>query len=192
MKIADDAGHGGSDPGAVDDLEKRLGDDEIYEDEIYSEESDINLRAAKIFKEKAEQRGHEVIMTRNEDKYVKLHSRSNIANKHNVDVFVSFHCNAVNNGGVSGIETLYWHKSKVSPELARCVQKELVKVSDSPDRGIKPRDNVHVLKATNMAAVLVELGFITNNKEEKLLSEDEYLHLLTEAVLKGVENYARE
>ena len=88
MKITDDAGHGGSDPGAVDPKEVEK-EDGIYEDEIYSEESDINLKAAKIFKEIAEFKGHEIIMTRKEDKYIPLYQRSDLANKEKTDIFVS-------------------------------------------------------------------------------------------------------
>jgi N-acetylmuramoyl-L-alanine amidase len=66
-----------------------------------------------------------------------------------------------------------------------------MKVADTPDRGIKSRDNLHVLEETDMPAVLIELGFISNPAEEKLLNEKEYLYLLCEAVLNGVVDYAR-
>lgn len=186
-KVCDDAGHGGSDPGAIDPKEK-LGDDGIYEDNIYSEESDLNLEFSKIFREEGKKE-YEIISTRTEDKYIKLSKRCNIANVEKTDIFVSFHCNAAGPESARGIETLYHPKSKEGKKLAAAIQKELIAATDTPDRGIKERDNLYVLNKTHMPAVLIEMGFITNTEEERLLNDRAYQKKLIEAVLKGIRKY---
>lgn len=195
MKIAVFAGHGGSDPGAVDPIELEENDG-IYQDDIYSEESDINLAAALILQPMLEQKGHEVLMGRTEDVYVNLYDRVDLANENNVDLVISLHANAAASSNAEGIETLYYSSAKFTSRkgkrLASLVQKRLIDVTDTPDRGIKGREKLWVLRKTNMAAVLVEMGFITNLREEKLLNEREYLYLLMEAVAAGVEDYIKE
>jgi N-acetylmuramoyl-L-alanine amidase len=62
-------------------------------------------------------------------------------------------------------------------------------MKDVVDRGIKPRDDLFVLKYTAMPAVLVELGFISNIEEEKRLNDDLYLTLLMESVAEGILKY---
>ena len=186
-KIAQDSGHGGSDPGAVDPKDKAL-DDEIYEDDIYSEESDINLELGKLFIEEA-RKEYEIFPTRTEDKYITLGKRCNIANKEKVDVFISFHCNAASAESAKGIETLYHPDSKEGKKLAAAVQKELIAVTDTPDRGIKSRNDLHVLNGTDMPAILIEFGFITNVKEERLLNDRQYQRKLIKAILKGLREY---
>ena len=195
MKIAVFAGHGGSDPGAVDSIELEENDG-IYQDEIYSEESDINLEAALILQSMLEEKGHKVIMARTEDIYVNLYERVEMANKNNADIVISLHANAASTPSASGIETFYYssptYTSKKGKQLARLIQRELIDVTDTLDRSIKGRENLWVLRKTDMPAVLIEMGFITNLREEKLLNEREYLYLLMEAVAEGVEDYLKE
>lgn len=68
----------------------------------------------------------------------------------------------------------------------------MIAVTDTPDRSIKGREKIWVLRKTDMPAILVEMGFITNLREEKLLNEREYLYLLMEAVAAAVEDYLKE
>lgn len=195
MKIAVFAGHGGSDPGAVDPIELEENDG-IYQDDIYSEESDINLAAALILQPMLEQKGHEVLMARTEDIYVSLYDRVDMANENDVDLVISLHANAASNSTAAGIETLYYSSmrftSRKGKRLAGLVQTRLIDVTDTPNRGIKGREKLWVLRKTDMPAIFVEMGFITNLREEKLLNEREYLYLLMEAVAKGVEDYLKE
>lgn len=190
MKILIDAGHGGTDPGAVDPKDKGM-DDEIYVDEIYSEESDIVLALSKKLINLLE-KDNELFITREEDAYVPLSDRSELANENEVDIFVSLHANAAENQSAKGIETLYYPGSKGGKLLANRIQNRLIKNTYATDRGIKTRRNLHVLEETDMPAVLVEVGFITNLREEILLNCDEYLDLLAKSIYQGVEYYGRQ
>jgi N-acetylmuramoyl-L-alanine amidase len=190
MKIVYDIGHGGSDPGAVDPEDREM-DDEIYADELYSEESDIVLALSKKLIELSKD-NHELFITREEDVYIPLSDRSELANENEVDIFVSLHANAAESQNAKGIETLYYPGSKGGKRLANGVQNRLIKNTYAEDRGIKTRRNLHVLRETNMPAILVEVGFITNLREEILLNCDEYLDLLAKSIYQGVEYYGRQ
>lgn len=182
--------NGGNDPGAVDPKDKEM-DDEIYQDEIYSEESDIVLDLSKRLISLLEN-DNKLFITREEDVYTPLHERSELANENEVDIFVSLHANAAESQSAKGIETLYYPGSKGGKLLANRIQNRLIKNTYATNRGIKTRRNLHVLEETNMPAVLVEVGFITNLREEILLNCDEYLDLVAKSIYQGVEYYGRQ
>ena len=104
-------------------------------------------------------------------------------------MFISFHCNAAGAESAKGIETLYHPDSVEGEKLAGFVQRELIAVTDTPDRGIKSRDNLYVLNDTDMPAILIEFGFITNVEEERLLNDRQYQRKLIKAILKGLRKY---
>ncbi len=189
MKICIDAGHGGKDPGAIDPIEREQ-DDGIYEDVLYTEESRVNLKAAIILREILKA-NNEILMTRENNEYIRFSARAKLANQAKANVFISLHANASLNKTVNGIETLYYPTSSQGKQLAQIVQDKLIKVSKANNREIKPRDNLYVLGKTDMPAILIEMGFITNPREEHLLNQREYLYLLMRAVAKGVEEYGR-
>lgn len=90
------------------------------------------------------------------------------ANTWPADVFVSLHCNAA-----SGTETLiYANNSGSSPQLAACIQSQIVQSLGTVDRGLKERPNLIVLKDTTMPAVLVETAFIDNEDDAALLTNN--------------------
>ena len=177
MKICIDPGHGGADPGAVSGNVK---------------EKDLNLAIAQKLLLLLYNKGHDIIMTRSNDIAVSLYERANKANNFNADIFVSIHNNAVSDEGVQGTETLFYPGSKQGERLARLVQDELVKKLQRPDRGIKPRRNLVVLKCTTMPAILAECAFLSNPTERKLLQDSGFQHLAAEAIMEGIEAYFTE
>ncbi len=91
--IVVDPGHGGKDPGAISSSGLQ--------------EKTINLRVAKYLKEELEQMGFNVILTRSQDSSLSLAERTNIAKKHNADLFVSIHANSNHSQKVNGAEIYY-------------------------------------------------------------------------------------
>ena len=181
--------NGGNDPGAVDPKDKKY-DDDIYEDEIYTEESEKNLKAAKMLKSLFELKtGHKVVMIRDKDEYVRLSERCNIANNAKADLFISIHANAADAESAEGFETLHYPTSTGGKKLAGLIQEEVINDLNPRDRGLKERDNLYVLKNTHMPAVLIEMGFITNIEEEKKLNNDDYLKLMMNDVVNAVIRY---
>jgi len=120
---------------------------------------------------------------------VPLSTRTDKANSWGADAYISIHANAYGSGGwnnTQGIETFtYPTASKESFVLAKLVQDELVKATKRNDRGIKTA-NFAVLRSTNMPAILVECGFMTNKEEATLLKSDSYRKICASAIVKGL------
>ena len=179
-----DPGHGGNDSGCVSG--KR-------------HESDDVLMMAKLVKKYLEQENVQVVLTRTEDKYVELRERAQCANQANADYFVSIHRNLNPLG--CGVET--WTRadySKESNALAKAIQKRLVKVGVQQDRGVKhgtqesASSSYYVLRRTKMPGVLIELGFIDNQKDNQLLDKHKkgYAKAIAKGIIQTYENYHGE
>lgn len=162
-----DAGHGGSDPGAV------LGS---------RKESNDVLKVVNEVKKHLERCGVTVRMTRTSDTTVSLTQRSDYEKKQNADLFVSVHRNAFNKSA-KGVETYAYAKTGTSWTLANNIQNEIVKVGVSANRGCKV-DNFHVLRETKSPAVLIELLFIDNTEDNKMF--DNKFNGYCEAIAKGI------
>ena len=107
-----------------------------------------------------------------------LRQRTNRANKYNVDVFVSIHFNAFN-GQAYGTEVLYFSSS--GKRIAAPVLKEIASLGFY-NRGLKYRNNLHVLKATRMPAILIECCFCDSAKDMRLFDAEK----MANAIVKGL------
>ena len=115
-------------------------------------------------------------------KRVKSHKLA--ANAKKADYFISIHCNSAENRSARGTETFYYVGSPSSEKLASCVHKQLVDTIKSADRGLKNGNWLYVLKHTEMPAILVELGFISNKTEEIYMNE--HKQVMAHAIARGV------
>ena len=178
--VAIDEGHGGKDAGAVDEVNETEGDF------IRTLEKDLNNKVGNKVINKLRTLGAEVIVTRPDDTTVSLGERVRIANNAKVDLFVSIHFNA-GSSLANGIETFKYRNTKnpISHALAENVHKELIDNTGFKDRGVKT-SGFYVIKNTNMPAILVELGFITNTKEEKIVNTDEFQEKCANAIVAGI------
>ena len=173
-KVCIDAGHGGTDPGAVGPNGTK--------------EKDVALQIALLVRDALQRCGIEVMHTRDTDKYMSLSERAAIANKAGADAFVSVHCNSATNAAAKGAETYAFSKQSKGYQLAEDIQKLLVRATELADRGVKTA-NFAVLRETGMAAALVELGFISNVEDEKLLINKSWQKKSAEAIAKGIVQY---
>lgn len=165
--IVVDAGHGGSDPGAVGNNLR---------------ESDVVLQIAKKLQSLLAAGGYNVVMTRTDDSYVGLYDRPQLANQLNADVFVSIHANSYSSSSAKGTEVLYFNNIK----LAQIVHDELMKQVDTIDRGLVERPHLVVLNSTNMPSILVETAFISNPDDAKKLSSDDYQWRFARGIYNGI------
>jgi N-acetylmuramoyl-L-alanine amidase len=171
--ICIDAGHGGTDPGAVNGSKR---------------EAVAALAIARKVGAKLIDKGYKVIFTRKEDKYVSLADRCKLSNAREADAFVSIHLNAATNKEAAGIET--WRYEKVgalTKSLASNVQTELISATGAKDRGVKTTTTLYVLKRTVAPAILIECGFISNNAEATQLFSGTYQDKLACAIVSGIE-----
>lgn len=170
--ITVDAGHGDHDPGAV---------------AFGVKEKHIVLNTSIYLQEKLEAAGATVVMTRDDDTFVELTDRAKLANDSKSSIFVSIHANAAGSGAAHGTET-FWnaaHYSAESKDLAEKIQKRLIAVLSTRDRGVK-EGNFSVLRNTKMPSVLVELGFITNKLEADRLNSAAFQKDAAEAIYLGI------
>lgn len=157
MLIALDAGHGGSDPGAV------------YNGR---QEKDDNLRLAMAVGKILQNNGVEVVYTRENDIYETPFKKATDANGAGADYFISFHRNSGETPNTaSGVQNLIYQKGGESEQIAMAIQDSLVGIGFK-DLGIVERPNLVVLRRTEMPAVLIETGFINNSSDNVKFDED--------------------
>lgn len=169
-----DAGHGGDATGAQ------------YEG---IREKDINLSVTRKLAVLLENCGYNVILTRYGDQSVGLYERADIANGLNADIFVSLHSNAAPAvPDYAGIYTYHFPESRRGSLLAQFIQNAIVPATGAIDRGTRSADFV-VLRETGMAAVLVEMGFMTNHDELMLLIDNGYQDRLAQGIANGIIQY---
>lgn len=182
VTIVLDAGHGGSDPGAMG-----------YDNK--TKEKDLTLDITTKLYEKLLADGYDVHMTRTSDKAVDLYERPEIANKLNAEIFLSVHINSSTSESPSGIEVHYAPaipnklKTVEQSPLAECLQKSLLKETNATNRGTKASGALVVLRKTNNVAALAELGFISNEKELDMLKDDDYQDKLATGLYNGLVDY---
>ncbi len=199
-----DPGHGGRFPGAT------------YDD---IKESDIALAISLELDRQLRARGHETAMSRRSDTVVvghdiptwnyindqwryapdgtytlrdDLQARCDLANSWGADVFVSIHANAATSTSARGAET-YWSNLSttdrlLSAQLATYVQQEYIKETGLNDRGVKTAQ-FYVLRWSNMPAILVETGFMSNSTERGLLTSPSFQRKAAVAIARGIDRF---
>lgn len=169
-----DPGHGGIDYGAI-----RSG---INEKDI---NTSVSLKTAAILRSN----GYKVYMTRDEDKTVSLEDRVVFAEEIKPDIFVSIHVNSSQGTSATGIETHYYHDYSIP--LGKLVQNSMKKYINSPDRGLL-KSKFYVINHTTMPAILVEIGFISNEGERAELVSESRQQATAKAIAEGIMNYYKE
>ena len=178
-----DAGHGGYNPGAVANG---------------SIEKDNNLAVTRLLEKQLEEAGANVVMTRSTDRAVatkvtslrsELQARVDIAEQNDGDIFVSIHSNSNDDPSFHGAMTFYGNER--SEELAETIQKNLVYRTKAEDKGIQ-KAGFYVIRNTSMPSVLVEMGFVSNPKEAKRLSDAAYRQRIANGIYEGIEEYFRD
>lgn len=172
-----DAGHGGSDPGAV-------------KNGVY--EKTIALDVSKRVEAKLKAAGATVLMTRKTDVYPTLQDRVDYARKHYAETFVSVHVNAASSTAAKGAEVFYDTSANdnglESKYLATDIQQRIAQYADMHYRGVFDRE-FYVIRNQDIPAVLVELGFITNSSDFAKLTSPTYMDKYASAIYQGIVDY---
>ena len=185
-KIAIDPGHGGSDSGAI-------GPTGVME-------KNVTMRVSRELKRLLEAEGATVVLTRTTDTEVsdkganataveELEARCEIANRANADIFLSIHADAFTNREVKGTTAYYYAKaSEKSKRLADSVRLALIDAIGTLDRGTQTC-NFYVVKHTDMPATLVEISFISNADEERMMNSEEGVKNIARGIADGIADY---
>lgn len=181
-----DAGHGGSDSGAI-------GPSMLKEKNVTL---NIALEVSRILQEN----GARVVMSRYKDVDVfgpyatdkqELQARVDVGRRDpSVEIFVSIHCNAFTNSEANGTGTYFYPHSSRDAMLAQHIQSEMVRATGLKDRGINSA-RFYVLRNSRMPATLVETAFISNPNEERMLANVHCQHTMALAICRGINNYFR-
>ena len=180
-----DAGHGGFDGGAVG----------RYTD---VREDVLNLTVCQKLASLFEKNGYTVIMTREDEnalgdtKDADMARRREIIENANADVVISVHMNKFRDGSVSGPMAFYYADSEDGKELARLIQEQLnEKLTPPKPREFKP-ERYFMLRAGECPCVLIECGFLSNEREEQLLQTDVYQNKCASAIYCGTAAYLEQ
>ena len=191
VRLVIDPGHGGDDPGAVNDA-------------TGLHEADVALRIAHVLKAVMDTHPeYEASLTRDGDQTVSLKERTDLANRENA-FLVSIHCNAAEDARAHGAEVWCFAETdaggaeSMGHRIARAVQDELVALG-LRDRGVKAiydrktakyiGQKLWVLRKTRYPAVLVECAFISNPEEASRLGDEhgDFKERLAVAIFKGID-----
>lgn len=166
-----DAGHGGKDQGTSSG--KVL-------------EKEINLSIVEKLARELESAGVAVLFTREDDVKVGLEARAKYANENRAEYFVSIHCNyCEEDAGVRGLECYYRDGSEEGKRLAENIVLKMEGEEQINCRGTRIGD-FRVLNNTEMPAVLIEIGYLSNQSECAKLVDEEYQTLLTKKLAEGI------
>lgn len=175
-----DPGHGGTDPGHVSTNPNHL------------QEKDLNLKIAQFLGDYITQylQNVKIVYTRTSDVYPSLDDRVNKANSQNADYFISVHCNGNDRKTVHGTEThVHSMDAKKSVAFANAIEKQFSTKAGRKSRGVKDekdlQHSLQVLKYTNMTSILVECGFLTNDKEAEFLNTTYGQEIIASAIFRG-------
>lgn len=183
--IVIDPGHGGHDTGTQSISKPR-----------YQEKS-FNLVTAQFIKSFLHQLGYRVFMTREDDTFVSLEKRAQMANEKETTLFVSIHYNSAPSANAQGVEVFFCQSKEMkeralkSKKLAQTILKNVLFQTKAKSRGVK-QANYAVIRETKMPAVLVEGGFVTNEEELQNLKDPLYLKRLAWGVVKGIDEYLKK
>jgi len=184
--IVVDAGHGGFDPGAIGPGK--------------NVEKDITLAISGKLVRCLSQAGALVVNVRDSDKDLAgdnfsgslrerkrkdLAARVAMAEDNNADIYISIHTNADVSPRWTGAQTFYSGNSENAKAIAESIQDELTRILGNTTRKAKT-GSYFITDKTDMAAIIVEVGFLSNPQEEKLLASDEYQNKLAFAIYSGI------
>ncbi|NOU96020.1 N-acetylmuramoyl-L-alanine amidase [Paenibacillus sp. LMG 31456] len=189
MKIVVDAGHGGSDPGAI-------GVNGLYE-------KTVNLDISQKLRDILTQKGYEVVMTREDDTFLSLKERVEFTNGQQADLFVSIHANSYTPKS-RGAMVLYYDNrypqesypasdemaelTEDSKQFAQQVLDKFVDAVDVENLGLIP-SSVYVVRMGTVPSILVETAFLSNKQDAAMLANDTIRTQMAQAIGQGIEAY---
>ncbi|NQX69552.1 N-acetylmuramoyl-L-alanine amidase [Paenibacillus alba] len=190
-KVVLDAGHGGSDPGAIGVNGLR--------------EKDVNWDITQKVRDELTALGYEVVLTRKDDSYWALAQRVEFTNAQQADLFVSIHANAHPDGKTNGSMVLYYDNAypqedypasetmkqltPYSKDLAQHVLNSLVAAVGTKNLGLVP-SAVYVARMGTIPSILVETAFLSQSSDAALLASDAVRAKMAKGIANGIAAYA--
>jgi N-acetylmuramoyl-L-alanine amidase len=170
-----DPGHGGTDPGAPG---------------VFPgvNESALTLQIVTRLAAELRKLDYDVLLTRTSDRFISLGARTDYANGVLPYIFVSVHCNSIEDPAFQGLMTFCHPASLAGRRLAGLVHQEVLSATGAVDKGVRTADFL-VLRETAMPSILVECGFVTNAAECRELTDPQYQQLIAQGIARGIDRY---
>jgi len=161
-------------------------------------EYELNLAIAKKVEKELIKRGYEVVMIREtNDVNLSNKKRAEIANKSGADLFIRIHADGSEDSSVHGVSTLYPSKknpyvpklSSSSYSLSKAIVNAICKATGAKNRGAIARDDMSGINWCTIPVTIIEMGYMTNKTEDKLMQTKAYQNKLTKGICDGIDNY---
>lgn len=166
-----DAGHGGKDSGTSSG--------NLYE-------KNVNMQMVEKLESKLKQTGATLVKTRSDDTYLSLAERVDVIRQTGADLFVSIHCNYYeDDASICGLECYYDKNSNEGKSYAESIASQIKESNTAETRGAK-EENYYVTRESEVPAVLVEIGYLSNKEESSNLADNDYLERLSAVLAKGI------
>lgn len=191
--IVIDPGHGGPDGGAVG------------KDQDKTNEKGIALSVAEMTRDYLQQAGALVYLTREEDtdlagdvrgyskrKSVDIRKRLAFIHEKDADLFITLHLNALPDSRWSGAQTFYYSSLPENKHLATMIQSEIIRNLENTKRVPLEVNGMYLLKYAEVPGALVEIGFLSNEKERELLKDEKYQDQMAASIYQGIIRYKTE
>jgi N-acetylmuramoyl-L-alanine amidase len=173
-----DAGHGGKDFGAI-------GND-LHEKDVVLDIARRIVKGLLVYKDT------QVLLSRDKDKFLTLDERTDIANSWQADILISIHNNSATEKSAKGFESFIYSGNVSSGTIAfqNVLHAEIMREigAEAEDRG-KKRANFHMLRESNMKAVLTENLFLSNASDAKLLNSSNFKQKIANGHILGVAKF---
>lgn len=190
--IVIDPGHGGPDGGA------RAADG--------TEEKGISLAVSEKLRDYLQQAGALVYLTREVDKDLASQDTKGLSRRKSEDIrkrlqfihdqeadfFVSIHLNAIPSARWHGAQTFYYPTLDESKHLSKMIQAEIIRNLENTDREALAINGIYLLEQAEIPGALVEIGFLSNDKEQKQLKQEEYQRKMAGSIYEGILRYTTE
>lgn len=172
--IVIDPGHGGKDEGTTG---------------IHGvDEKVLTLKTALVVAKKLKAAGANVVLTRQTDTFLTLSKRVTIAEQNHADAFISMHYNfSIDSSAIHGMSGFFYHRAKDYP-LAKSILDAVTKETGFKNRGVRYND-LHVLRENSRPATLIELGFLSNKIDDRVVKQSSYRDQVAQGVYKGLLTY---
>lgn len=161
-------------------------------------EYELTLKLAKGVKKELIARGYEVVMIRDKhDVDISNKERSEKANKSGADILIRIHADGYSDPSVNGVSTLYPSKknpyvanlSADSYSLSKKIVDSICKQTKAKNRGTMPHDDMSGINWSEIPVTIIEVGFMTNKKEDKLLQTKDYQSKIIKGICNGIDDY---
>lgn len=172
--IVIDAGHGGADVGAV-------------ENGIY--EKNIDLEICRSLKQLLDKENIIVYYTRLDDSFPSVEERADFVNEIMPDLFISIHSNWYKNSTIAGSSVLYNVKDESqynSLWLSNIMCEEIVRSCGTVNKGVVGGNDIHIVRHSKVPVALLEVGFMSNEEDFRLLTSLEGQSQIAEGIYNGI------